>query len=80
VATDVVEDRQVSCKDLASTHGLSIIIVFNILRDDLGLVKKSARWVLKLLSNQQKQERVWTSRGFIAVIQRRSLSILDKIA
>ncbi len=43
VAADVAVERRVSCKDLAFANGLSIGTVFNILRDDLGLVKKSAR-------------------------------------
>jgi hypothetical protein len=30
--------------------------MFKILQDDLGLVKKSVRWVPKLLSKEQKQE------------------------
>jgi hypothetical protein len=60
VAADVAVDRQVSCKDLAFAYGLSIGTVFNILRDDLVLVKKSARWMPKLLSDEQKEERVRT--------------------
>ncbi len=64
VAADIAEDRRVSCKDLASVHGLSIGNVFNILRDDQGLVKKLARWVPKLLSDEQKQERVRTCQEF----------------
>ncbi len=79
VAANVAEDRRVSCKDLASAHGLSIGTVFNILRDDLGLVKKSARWVPKLLSDEQKQEHVRTCQEFVAVVQGRSLSMLDDI-
>jgi hypothetical protein len=30
----------------------------NILHEELGLVKKSARWVPELLSMEQKEERV----------------------
>jgi hypothetical protein len=37
VAGDVAEDRCISCKDLASVHGVSIGTMFNILCDDLGL-------------------------------------------
>ncbi len=47
MAADVQEDRRVNCKDLASAHGISNGTMHNILRDDLGLVKKSARWVPK---------------------------------
>ncbi len=72
VAADVEEDRRVNCKDLISAHGVSNGMIHNILRDDLGLIKKSARWFPKLLSEEQKQERVGTSRDFVIAIQRRS--------
>jgi hypothetical protein len=42
-------------------------------------VKKSARLVPKLLSKEQKQERVSTYWDFIAFIQRHSMSMLENI-
>ncbi len=54
VAADIKEDRRLSVKELASYHGM----MNKILHDDLGLVKKSARWVPKLLSDDLKKERV----------------------
>jgi hypothetical protein len=53
--------------------------MFKILQDDLGLVKKSARWVPKLLSKEQKQERVLTCQEFVFTIQNHYLSMLDNI-
>jgi uncharacterized ferritin-like protein (DUF455 family) len=52
-------------------------MMHSILRDDLGLVKKSARWVPKLLNEDQKQESVRTCKEFVAAIQRRSMAMLD---
>ena len=79
VAAAVEEDRRVSIEDLAGAHGVSHGTIFNILSDDLGLVKKSARWVPKLLSAEQKLERVRISTSFIAAVRRRSLAMLDQI-
>ena len=45
---------------------LSLII--NIIHDDLGLVKKSARWVSKLLSQEQKDNRIACSRELKKVV------------
>ena len=45
---------------------LSLII--NIIHDDLGLVKKSARWVPKLLSQEQKDNRIACSRELKKVV------------
>jgi hypothetical protein len=51
--------------------------MFNILRDDLGLVKKLSRRVPKLLSEKQKHEHVWTCWDFITAVRRRSMSMLE---
>ena len=45
ITVDVKEDRVVTCKDLTCAHGVSNGIMHNILCNDLGLVKKSTRWV-----------------------------------
>ena len=58
---------------LAAVHRVSTGNFFNILHDDLGLSKKSARWVPKLLSEEQKQEK------FVAAVHRHSKSMLDNI-
>ena len=42
----------------------------------MGLVKKSARWVTKLLSREQMLERVRISNNFVAAINRCSLAML----
>jgi hypothetical protein len=75
----VKEDRHANCRDLAFAHGVSNGTMQRILRDDLGLVKKSARWVPKLLNEDQKQERVLTCKEFIATVQRHSMAMLDCI-
>ncbi len=58
---------------------MSVYTVHSILYKDLGLEKKSARWVPKLLSADQKEERVRTCSAFIAAVQRRSMAMLDNI-
>jgi hypothetical protein len=45
----------------------------------LGLEKKLARWLAKLLNDEQKQERVRVCSDFIAAIHRRFKSMLDCI-
>ena len=50
VAAAVAEDRRVSIQDLARAHGTSYGTISRILHSQLGLVKKSALWVPKLLS------------------------------
>ncbi len=42
-------------------------------------LKKSARWVPKLLTEEMKKERVRTSEAFLAMIRRRSKAMLENI-
>jgi histone-lysine N-methyltransferase SETMAR len=79
VAAVIKEDRRLSMEKIAAAHGVSEKTIFKILHSDLGLEKKSARWVPKLLSDDQKQERVRICSDFIAAIHRRSKSMLDCI-
>ena len=58
VAAAIEEDRRFTVRSLVSVTGLSTMTIHRILKDDLGLVKKSARWVPKLLSDAQKKARV----------------------
>jgi hypothetical protein len=79
VAATIEEDRHLSIETIAATHGVSEKTIFNILHQDLGLEKKSARWVPKLLSKEQKQERIRVCSDFIAAVHRRSKAMLDAI-
>ena len=58
VAAAVAEDRRVSIQDLARAHGTSYGTISRILHSQLGLVKKSGRWVPKLLFTPR-----WWSRS-----------------
>jgi len=49
VAAAVEEDAHLNIDDLAAAHRVSKRTIFNILYDNLGLSKKSARWLLKML-------------------------------
>jgi histone-lysine N-methyltransferase SETMAR len=71
VSAAVEEDRRQTITALATAFGVSTQVIFSILHDDLGLVKKSARWVPKLLSNEQKQELVRLCEEFISAVLRR---------
>jgi hypothetical protein len=79
ITAAIEKDRRITVRELAATHGLPIGTVHAILKEDLGLVKKSARWVPKLLSSEQKKERVASSRDFLALLRRHSLALLNNI-
>jgi histone-lysine N-methyltransferase SETMAR len=79
VAADVEADRRICIDTLAWVHGVSVGTIFKILKQDLGLVKKSARWVPKLLTQEQMDRRKETSEAFIKMIQDKGRDFLGKI-
>ena len=79
VDTDVQDDRRVTVAYLALKHDLARSTIEVILKDDLGLVKKSARWVPKLLNQDQKEERQRCSILFNNKFNRKGLGFLNKI-
>jgi hypothetical protein len=63
-AAAAAEDRRVSIQDLARAHGTSYGTISRILHSQLGLVKKSALWVPKLLSITRRWSRSsWQKKG-----------------
>jgi hypothetical protein len=59
------------CKAFDTSAGT----ILNIIHDDLGLVKKSARWVPKLLSPDQMEKRVETLAAFVQLVQEKGQGI-----
>jgi hypothetical protein len=57
------------------TSGPTTLWPLSTLTVDLGFVKKSARWIPKLLSTVQKDERVQRSEDFIQLLWRHSLVV-----
>jgi hypothetical protein len=78
VATIKVDRRiyimQVRVVPMASFGTMSLI-----LHKEVDLVKKSARWMSKELSQEQNEERVRCSKAFIKLIQNPEKAILGKI-
>ena len=79
VSAAIEEDRRVTINEIAQDLGVSYGTVYNIIHDDLGLEKLSARWVPKLLSQEQKQARVESSMAFVKMVERKGLEVLNKI-
>ena len=79
VAAAIEDDRRFTIRSLVFVTGLSVTTIYRILKDDLGLVKKSARWVPKLLSDEQKKERVQRCEEFLKLVRRRSKAVLSNI-
>ena len=68
-----------SLPELTSIYDLSDATDFNILHKDSGLVKKSSRWLPKLLSEGQKLDRIRCSQHLVNLVQKISLALLDTV-
>lgn len=70
---DYIEsDRRVTYTDIEEAFGLTPGTVNTIIKDDLGLIKKSARWVPRLLDFEQKKKRVDLSMDFCKLATRKA--------
>ncbi len=79
VATTVEEDLLIRAQSLVKTFDMSAGTIFNIIHNILGLIKKSTRWVPKLLSPDQVEQRVETSAALIQLAQDMERGILSRI-
>jgi DNA-binding transcriptional regulator YhcF (GntR family) len=79
VAATVEQNRRLTVRELASMLDLTFATVQSALTIDLGLVKKSARWVPKLLTTVQKDERAQRSEDFLQLPRKHSLAALNNI-
>jgi len=52
------EDRRLTIRHIAETKDIHATTVYRIVSDDLGMKKVSARWVPRMLTDEQKQNLV----------------------
>ena len=58
ITADIEEHGRLTIQELARARGVSFHTIQNIIHEDLGLSKKSARWLPKILFNVQKFEKI----------------------
>jgi hypothetical protein len=79
VAAAVEKNWRLTIQELASMLDLTFATILSALTIDLGLVKKSTRWVPKLLTTAQKDERDQWSEDFIQLLWQHSLASLNNL-
>ena len=72
------EDRRVTIRELEERVGIPKTTIHRIIREDLEMSRVVARWVPKLLSEENKRERVKSSRELLAA-WRGEKNFLDRI-
>ena len=77
---DVVEmDRRQTVREISETVGGSYGTVRTILHDHLHMNHLCARWVPRLLKNEERETRVAVSRQFLRRVSREGDRFLDRI-
>lgn len=66
----VLTDRRVKVREIAEALKISSGSVYTMLSDVLGMSKLSSRWVPRMLTPDQKRNRVQTSKECLALLQR----------
>ena len=66
----VLSDRRIQVRKVVKATDISQGTVFSILHEKLGVKKISARWVLGLLSEENKRNRLVDSKAILALFRR----------
>ena len=74
----VLADRRVKIREIADIVNISIERVQNILHEKLGMKKLSARWVPRLLTVEQKRNRMTTSEHCLDMFKRNPKEFLRR--
>lgn len=74
----VLADRRIKLREIVDAVNVSIERVQNILEEILDMKKVSARWVPRLLTEEQKRNRLTTSEQCSAVFKRNSKEFLRR--
>ena len=75
----LAEDRRFTVRTISSQLGVSKSYIHQILTDNLHMSKVSARWVPRLLSDEQKATRVECSTEFLNRFEMEGDQFLDNI-
>lgn len=79
IEEEVLSDRRLKVREIAARLGLSKTSVHRAMQDHLHMSKVSARWVPKLLSAVQKQERVRCASEFLRLCGDQPTEIFERI-
>ena len=72
-------DRRRNLRDIASEVGISFGAVQSILTDILGMSKVSARWVPRMLTEDQKRSRLDISRYLLSRYEDDPEEFMDRV-
>ena len=75
----VNQDRRVTIREIAAEMGMSYGSAWTVLRDHLEMTRVCARWVPRLLKDNEKERRIKDSKTFLRRYRLEGDSFLDRI-
>ena len=75
----VNQDRRITIREIAAEMGMSYGSAWTVLRDHLEMTRVCARWVPRLLKDNEKERRVKDSKTFLRRYRLEGDSFLDRI-
>ncbi|KAK8384231.1 hypothetical protein O3P69_009169 [Scylla paramamosain] len=78
VEAAILEDRRITVRQLAQDVDINVRSMDKIIHDHLHMRKLSARWVPRLLTPFQKQERVQCSQALLTMYQKNQEEFFDR--
>lgn len=79
IEEEVLSDRRLKIREIAARLGLSKSTVHRAIHEHLHMKKVSARWVPKLLSAVQRQERVRCASEFLDLCGENSKTVIERL-
>ncbi len=61
----ILQDRRVTIREISECVGLNNFTVHQIIHNELDMRKLTARWVPRLLNEEQKRKRLEMSRALL---------------
>lgn len=72
-------DRRLTVREIASKVDLGVATVHSIIKEELGMKKVCARWIPRLLTDDQKQQRIDNSEMCLGRYRRQGNRFLEEI-
>lgn len=72
-------DRRITVREISNKLDLSVGCIHRVIREDLNMRRLCARWIPKMLTEEQKARRVSSCVSFLTRVEREGDTFLDRI-
>lgn len=73
------KDRRITIREIEERTDCSIGTIYNIIHNELNMRRLCARWIPKMLTEEQKKQRVTCCQRFLDRVEREGQAFLERI-